>query len=247
MPDIHVIRHELRPHVFVNGEEYDPGSDKLTIVHRNPLDPDDPTEFGHTIRLQGLANRKEMWGLSEYSDVIDMELKDLERYYFRQDAVDYGVHPLAHITEHYFNAPAERMRSFAPEYVVDRVAQSVMPATRDGVMRMCIDVAISGIGDVKSCLRNDKKRAFPCRGMSELSSDSVAARSNTMDRMGEQTSQVKLVSSSGLDAVRQLLTDRASDMDATREKFVDGALMDAMVPEIMRRRVVAFATKSGML
>lgn len=247
MPDLHVIRHELRPHAFVNGEEYDPGSDKLTIVHKNPLDPDDPTEFGHTIRLQGLANRKEMWGLAEYADVIDMELKDLERYYFRREGVDYGPHPLAHITEHYFNGPPQRMRSFAPDYVMERVMQSAMPATKDGVMRMCIDVAISGIEDVKACLRNEKKKTFPCRGMSSLSSDSVTARSNTMDRMGEQTEQVNLVSSSGLDEVRQLLTDRASDMDATREKFVNTVLVESEVPEIMRRRVVASAAKRGML
>src|SRR5690242_14348031 len=112
MPELHVVRHVLRTHEPFGAEDYDPGSDMLIVVHKNPNDPDDPTEFGHHIRLQGVAYRKEMWGLPDYASTIDAELKDLERYYHRQEDVEYGPHPLADITEHYFTAPPTRMQSF---------------------------------------------------------------------------------------------------------------------------------------
>ncbi|MEN6334365.1 MAG: hypothetical protein ABFE01_08890, partial [Phycisphaerales bacterium] len=65
MPAIDVIRHVIRPHEPAGDEEYDPSHDMLIVVHKNPNDPDDPTEFGQHIRLQGLSYRKEMWGLAD--------------------------------------------------------------------------------------------------------------------------------------------------------------------------------------
>lgn len=247
MPDLHIIRHVVRPHEAFGSEEYDPGSDMLIIVHRNPDDPDDPTEFGHHIPLQGIAYRKEMWGLPDYASTIDAELKDLERYYHRREDVNYGPHPLADITEHYFTAPPARMASFAPDYVLDRVAQGVMPANTDGAMRMCIDTVFSGIEDVKDCLGSAEKKSFPCRGMTGLSTDSVTKRSDVMTRMDEQTQQINLVSSKPLDNIRQLLTDREGELEQVRDGFVNHALMESQVPEIMRQRVMTAAARRGLL
>lgn len=248
MPELHVLRHVLRQHEPRPGEDYDPGSDMLIVVHKNPNDPDDPTEFGHHIRLQGVAHRKEMWGLSDYATTLDMELRDLERYYHRQDGVDYGPHhPLASIAEHYHEAPASRMKSFAPDYVMQRVMPAVAPGTADGVMRMCIDVALSGIEDVKGCLASSRKKSFPCKGMTGLSGDSVGVRSDVGRRMEEQTQQIELVASRPLDDIRQLLTDRESELEAVRQAGVDQALMMAQVPEIMRKRAVNHAVSNGLL
>lgn len=247
MPEFHVIRHVLRAHAPFGAEEYDPGSDMLIVVHKNPNDPDDPTEFGHHIRLQGVAYRKEMWGLPDYASTIDAELKDLERYYHRQEGVEYGPHPLADITEHYFTAPPARMQSFAPDYALDRVAQGIMPASAGGAMRLCIDTVFSGLEDVKNCLGSADKKTFPCRGMTGLSADSVAKRSDVMTRMEEQTQQIELVSSKPLDGIRQLLTDRESELEQVREGFVNHALMESQVPEIMRQRVVTAAARRGLL
>lgn len=247
MPEFHVLRHVLRPHQPVGGEEYDPGSDMLIVVHKNPHDPDDPTEFGHHIRLHGLAYRKEMWGLPDMASTIDMELRDLERYYHPQDGVEYGPHPLADITEHYFNVPPEKMKSFAPEYVMQRIMPAVAPGTPDGVMKMCVDIALAGIEDVKTCLGSAKKHAFPCKGMTGLSAATVDRRADVMNRMEEQTQQIELVSSRALDDVRQLLTDRESELDQVRENFVNHALVTAKVPEIMRQRAVKSAARQGLL
>jgi hypothetical protein len=219
----------------------------LIVVHKNPNDPDDPTEFGHHLRLQALAHRKEMWGLPDYASAIDMELKDLERYYHRQDRVDYGPHPLADMTAHYFEAPPERMQSFAPAYAMQRISQGVMPFTTDGIMRMCIDATLSGVDDVKSCLASPEKMKFPCKGMTGLSSDSVMTRSDVMHRMGEQTQQIELASSKPLDDIRQLLTDREGDLEGVRNRFVDHVLMETQVPEIMRQRTIETAAREGLL
>lgn len=250
MPEIHVIRHVIRPHIPAPGEDYDPASDRLTIVHRNPDDPDDPTEFGHTIPLQGIAYRKEMWGLEDYASTLDMELKDLERYYVREpDDETYGTHPLATITQHYFEGPRVRMRSFAPDYVMDRVVSraTAVPATTDGVVAMCLDTVFSGIGDVMESLAGPEQLTFPCKGMTGLSTDSIGSRTETMDRMAEQTQLMGLVSSKPLDSVRQLLTDRASELDTSRENFVNHALLQGNVPEIMRVRVERAAIRRGIL
>lgn len=247
MPEFHVLRYVIRPHTPYGSEEYDPGSDRLIVVHKNPNDPDDPTEFGHHLPLQALANRKEMWGLPDYASTIDMELRDLERYYHRQDEVDYGPHPVADMTTHYFEAPPERMKSFAPAYVMERISQGVMPGTTDGVMRMCIDVTLSGVDDVKTCLASPEKISFPCRGMTGLSSDSVTTRSAVMGRMEEQTQQIKLVPCKPLDALRQLVTDRESELEAVRDNFVNHVLMETQVPEIMRQRTVGLAARQGLL
>lgn len=250
MAEIDVIRHVIRTHEPASGEEYDPSQDMLIVVHRNPLDPDDPTEFGHHIRLSGLAYRKEMWGASDYAETIDTELRDLERHYDRDpQGEDYGVHPLATITEHYFEAPPTRMKSFAPDYVMDRVASrmTALPGTTDGAVRMCLDVVGSGIDDVKMCLASSERHTFRCRGMTNLSSDTVVTREDSSARMGEQTQRMKLVSSGPLDAVRQLLTDREQELEVTRDGFVNHALMEAQVPEIMRKRVISAAVRRGVL
>lgn len=249
MSEIDVIRHVVRPHQPVKGEEYDPGSDMLIVVHKNPNDPDDPTEFGHHIRLQGLAYRKEMWGLGDYASTIDMELKDLERHYVREVQESYGVHPLATITEHYFEGPRARMKAFAPNYVFDRIEArlTALPTSTDGAVQMCLDTVMSGLDDVKGCLATGEELTFPCRGMSNLSVDSVAKRGHTMTRMEEQTQRISLVSSGPLDDVRQLLTDRESELEAVRDGFVSYALVEASVPEIMRKRVVNAAVKRGIL
>jgi hypothetical protein len=249
MTAIDVIRHVIRPHQPVGDEEYDPSHDMLIVVHKNPNDPDDPTEWGHHIRLQGLSYRKEMWGLPDYASTIDMELRDLERYYARTPDEDYGVHPLATITGHYFEGPKERMKSFTPDYVFDRVQgkAGALPDTADGVARMCLDVVLSGVDDVKGCLASSQRKAFPCKGMTGLSSDTVKKRAETMSRMEEQTQRIDLVSSGPLDAVRQLLTDRESELEVARDTFVNHALVEASVPEIMRKRVVNAAVKRGLL
>lgn len=247
MPELDVIRHEIRPHNHFASEEYDPGSDMLIVVHRNPDNPNDPTEFGHHIRLQGLSYRKEMWGLPDYASTIDMELMDLERYYARTKSEDYGVHPLARITEHYFTGPPVRMKSFAPGYVMDRMGALAMPHTTDGAMRMTLDVVSSGLDDVKNCLAAPVARKFPCKGMTGLSTDSVQARSETMTRMKQQTKRLALRPSRALDAVRQMLTDRESELETVRETFVNRALVESNVPEIMRKRVVAVARERGLL
>lgn len=250
MAEIDVIRHVIRPHQPARGEDYDPGQDMLVVVHKNPHDPDDPAEFGHHIRMGAIAYRKEMWGLGDYASTIDMELKDLERYYAREsEDEDYGVHPLAIITEHYFDAPPVRMKSFGPDYVLDRVESQLtaLPGTTDGVVKMCLDTVLSGIEDVKGCLASDQQQTFPCRGMTGLSTDTVGARSDTTSRMEEQTQRLTLVSSGPLDEVRQLLTDREGELEVTRNGFVDNTLLMSNVPEIMRKRVAAAAVRRGIL
>lgn len=250
MAEIDVIRHVIRPHEPVRGEEYDPTQDMLIIVHRNPEDPDDPTEFGHHIRLAGLAYRKEMWEVDDYASAIDLELRDLERHYDREPGnEDYGVHPLASITEHYFNAPPLRMKSFAPGYVMDRVESrmTALPGTTDGAVKMCLDVVGSGIDDVKACLGSIRNKSFRCKGMTNLSSDTVAERVDSSSRMDDQTRRMKLISSGPLDAVRQLLTDRESELEVARDGFVNHALMATKTPEIMRKRVISAAVQRGVL
>ena len=246
MPELHVIRHEIRSHRPTAGENYDPGSDMLIVVHKNPENPDAPGEWGHHMRLHGLAYRKEMWGLSEYSDVIDMELRDLERYYASDDSVEYGPHPLGAITEHYFNTPASRMKAFSPGYVMDRMAGAV-PATTDGIMRYCVDTVLTGLEDVRGSLAGSRKLAFPCKGMTGLSADSVDTRSHTMKRMGDQTRRITLIPSKGIDDVRQYLTDRAAELDTVKDRFVNRALLEAQVPEIMRKRVIRTAAQRGLI
>lgn len=219
----------------------------LVVFHKNPKNLDDPTEFGHHIRLHGLAYRKEMWGLPDYAETVDMELRDLERYYARTREEDYGVHPLAEITEHYFEAPASRMQSFAPDYIFDQMGTLSAPSTTDGAMRMTLDVVATGIRDAKECLASSAQRRFPCRGMTGLSTDSIQVRGRVMGRMKQQTQRMRLVSSRPLDQIRQLLTDRASELEPVREAFVNHALVEANVPEIMRQRTVSAAIKRGML
>lgn len=249
MTAIDVIRHVIRPHEPVGDEEYNPAHDMLIVVHKNPNDPDDPIEWGHHIRLEGLSYRKEMWGLADYASTVDMELRDLERYYARTPDEDYGVHPLATITNHYFEGPKGRMQSFAPAYVFDRVQarMGAAPGTTDGAVRMCMDVVMSGIDDVKGCLASSEHQTFPCKGMTGLSSDTVKKRGETMGRMEEQTQRIELVPSGPLDAVRQLLTDREGELERARDTFVNYALVEAGVPEIMRRRVVTAAIGRGLL
>ena len=194
MAEIDVIRHVIRPHQPAKGEEYDPTQDMLIVVHRNPNDPDDPTEWGHHIRMSVIAYRKEMWGTPDYASTIDMELKDLERYYARESPdEDYGVHPLAGITEHYFDAPPAKMRSFNPNYVFDRVesALTALPGTTDGAMALCMDTVLSGVEDVKGCLASAEHRSFPCKGMTGLSADTVVQRDETSTRMEEQTQRLE--------------------------------------------------------
>lgn len=246
MLDLHVIRHVIQPHKPLKTESADPGADLLIVVHKNPNDPDDPTEWGHHIPLQGIAYRKEMWGLPDYASTIDMELRDLERYYARDPTLDYDVHPLAEITEHYFEIPPERMQSFAPGYVMDQM-QSALPASTDGAVRMCLDTVSKGLEDVRQCLGTQEKKLFPCKGMTALSSDSVDTRSSVMSQMEEQTQRVNLIPSAALDEVRQFLTDRESELDQVRSRFVDYALNESNVPEIMRKRVVKTAVRRGLL
>jgi hypothetical protein len=83
--------------------------------------------------------------------------------------------------------------------------------------------------------------------MTGLSTDTVGARTDTMTRMEEQTQRLELVSSGPLDEVRQLLTDRESELETARDGFVSHALMTSNVPEIMRKRVVAAAVRRGIL
>lgn len=238
MTEINVLHHRVLPHQPARGEEYDPAGDMLVVYHTNPDNPDDPAEFAHHIRLGGLAYRKEMWGLSEYAEVIDAELKDLERFYFRDPQVDYGPHPLADITEHYFAAPSEHMRSFNPEYVIERMATAV-PFSTDGRFAFARDVVISGLQDVRQCLSSKEHRRFPCRGMTTLSEKTIEKRSDVGRRMAEQTRRATLKSTKGLDGVRQYLTDRASELEPVREAFVNHALNEANVPGIMMERARA--------
>lgn len=250
MAEINVIRHVIRPHQPARGEDYDPTQDMLIVVHKNPNDPDDPTEWGHHIRLAVLAYRKEMWGTPDYASTIDMELKDLERYYAREGPdEDYGVHPLAGITEHYFDAPPVRMNSFNPNYVFDRIesALTALPATTDGAMAMCLDTVLSGVEDVKGCLASGDQQTFPCKGMTGLSTDTVGQRSETTARMEDQTQRLALVPSAPLDEVRQMLTDREQHLETARETFVNYALLEGNVPEIMRKRVVTAAVRRGLM
>lgn len=250
MSELHVIRHVIRPHQPAPGEEYDPNLDMLIIVHRDPLNPDDPSELGHHVPVYGLAYRKEMWGLDDYASTVDLELKSLERWYDRDESgVEYGSHPLADITGHYFEGPKERMLSFAPSYIMDRATagMTALPGTTDGVVRMCLDVVLSGIDDVKGSLASAEQQTFPCKGMTGLSTDSIDKRSSTMQRMEEQTQRLALVSSGPLDDVRQLLTDRGGEMERAREGFVNHALLEGGVPEIMRKRVVRTAVRRGIL
>jgi hypothetical protein len=250
MAEIDVTRHVIREHQPAKGEDYDPTQDMLIVVHKNPNNPDDPVEFGHHIRMSVIAYRKEMWGLPDYASTIDMELKDLERYYAREsDDEDYGVHPLAGITEHYFEVPPVRMKSFNPDYVFDRVESkaTALPATTDGAVAMCLETVLSGVEDVKACLASADQKNFACRGMTGLSTDTVNQRRETNRRTEEQTRRITLVPSAPLDAVRQLLTDREPDLERAREGFVNHALMEGDVPEIMRKRVVAAAVRRGLL
>lgn len=249
MAELNVTRHVIRPHKPAGGEEYDPNQDMLIVVHKNPNDPDDPTEWGHHIRMSVLAYRKEIWGAPDYASAIDLELKDLERYYDRVPDMDYGVHPLAIVTEHYFETPRVRMSAFNPGYVLDRVqsALTALPGTTDGAVRMCLDTVLSGVDDVKGCLASDSQRTFPCKGMTGLSTDTVDARSDMASRMDEQTQRMELVSSAPLDAVRQMLTDRESELEVARDGFVSHALLEGNVPEIMRKRVVRTAVQRGIL
>ncbi len=247
MAEIKVLRHILRPHKPYKDEAYDPGGDMLIVVHGNPNDPDDPTEFGHHMRLQGLAYRKEMWGLAEYSDVIDMELRDLERFYDRGDDIEYGMHPLAEITEHYFQAPAEQMRTFNPDYVMESLARTAAPVASENSGEFCIATVLSGLDDVRGCLGSMEKKTFPCKGMTGLSTRSLDARSKAINGMGEQTQRLTLVPGEAIDGLRQVLTDRAGDLDAVREAFVGHVLLEAGVPEIMRRRVLTTAAKRGLV
>jgi hypothetical protein len=83
--------------------------------------------------------------------------------------------------------------------------------------------------------------------MTGLSADTADIRSDVTNRMEEQTQQIELVSSKPLDDLRQLLTDRESELEAVREGFVNHALMHAQVPEIMRKRVVNHAVANGLL
>lgn len=247
MPELNVLRHVVRPHLPSRGEEYDPGGDMLIVVHSNPDDPDDPTEFGHHIRLHGLAYRKEMWGLGDMASTLDQELADLERYYARRDDLDYGVHPLADMTHHYFETPPVQMASFAPEYVLQKVAGAVLPVTTDAVMNLCLGTVTTGLDDVRSCLGSSAPQTFPCKGMTGLSTKSVDQRERMMDRMAEQTQQLDVIPCEPLDAIRQALTDRESELDAVRAQFVDRTLLDTNVPEIMRRRVILHAVRKGLM
>lgn len=250
MPELHVIRHVIRPHRAAPGEDYDPNLDMLIVVHRNPADPSDETEYGHHIRLSALAYRKEMWGTADYASTIDQELKDLERWYDRDDSnIEYGSHPLAEITGHYFEGPKDRMASFAPGYILDRMTSEMtaIPGTTDGVIQMCVDTVLTGIVDVKGSLASAEQQTFPCKGMTRLSTDSIEKRSSTMQRMEEQTQRLALVSSGPLDEVRQLLTDREGTLETAREGFVNHALMEGNVPEIMRKRVARTAVRRGIL
>jgi hypothetical protein len=250
MAEIDVIRHVVHRHQPAPGEEYDPASDRLVVVHRNPLDPDDPTEFGHTIPLQGVAFRKEMWGFPDYASTIDLELRDLERYYARLTPdEDYGVHPLAAMTDHYFTSPKSRMRSFAPAYVFEKIRAEVtaLPTDTDGAVRMCLDTVMLGLDDVRGCLASTDRQTFPCKGMTGLSTDTIGRRSEVMTRMEEQTQRIELKSSGPLDDVRQYLTDRESELNASAQRFVDHALVETQVPEIMRKRVISAAVKLDIL
>lgn len=213
MPEIEVVRHVIRPQKPHGSEEYDPAGDVLIVVHKNPEDPDDPTEFGHHIPLQGLAYRKEMWGSSEYADVIDQELKDLERFYFWDPKIHAGVHPLAAITEHYYEAPREQMKSFTPDYILDAQTTTVMAVTEEARGRRHREVVLEGLVDVKECLSSRKKKSFPCKGMTGLSAISAAERSKVNNRMGAQTERITLHPCKALDDVRQYLTDRSSELD----------------------------------
>lgn len=239
MPEIEVIRHVVRPHQHRKSEEYDPSQDMLIIVHKNPNDPDDPTEFGHHMRMEGLSYRKEMLGLAEYADVIDQEIRDLERFYFWDAQKHAGAHPLADITEHYFEGPPERMRSFAPDYLLDQADQlsAVGRMTTDAAMHMAADVVLSGIADVRNCLAAKEGMKFACRGMTGLSQDSAEKRGIAVERMAAESSGVTLKSTKGLDDVRQLLTDRGHELEPSRERFVGHALMESNVPALMMTRV----------
>lgn len=250
MPELHVIRHIIRPHQPAPGEDYDPSLDMLIVVHRNPGDPDDEGEYGHHVKMNALSYRKEMWGTPDYASTIDQELKDLERWYDRDESsIDYGPHPLAEITGHYFEGPKGRMASFAPGYLMDRLTagMTALPGTTDGVVRMCVDTVLTGIVDVKGSLASADQQTFPCKGMTGLSTDSISKRSGTMRRMGEQTQRLALVSSEPLDEVRQLLTDRENTLEMAREAFVDHTLLEGNVPEIMRKRVIRTAVRRGIL
>lgn len=240
MPEIEVIRHVVRPHRPMGSEKRNPAGDMLIVVHRNPEDPNDPTEFGHHIRLEGLAYRKEMWGLGEYAQVIDQELKDLERFYFWNEQIHTGDHPLAEITEHYYTAPRRRMQNFAPGYLLDAAQKrrsglaAVTPEARHNEAR---EVALDGLADIKRCLASTSGRAFPCKGMTGLSLDSATKRSKTLDEMGTQTERTGLKPGKGLDGVRQFLTDRTPDLEVARGSFVDHALMEASIPDQLLKKI----------
>lgn len=239
MPEIEVIRHVIRPHQHRKSEEYDPSQDMLIVVHKNPNDPDDPTEFGHHMRLEGLSYRKEMLGLAEYADVIDQEIRDLERFYFWDAQKHVGDHPLAGITEHYFDGPPDRMKSFAPDYILDRTDQlsALGRMTTDGAMQMAAEVVISGLEDVRACLASKEGMKHPCRGMEGLSSDSAEKRGTAVSRITEESSAVTLKSTKGLDDLKQLLTDRGPELEPSRKRFVDHALIESNVPALMMTRV----------
>lgn len=239
MPEIEVIRHVVRPHQHRKSEEYDPSQDMLIVVHRNPNDPDDPTEFGHHMRMEGLSYRKEMLGLAEYADVIDQEIRDLERFYFWDAQKHSGDHPLADITEHYYEGPPDRMKSFAPDYLLDQVDQlsAVGRMTTDSAMRMAADVVLTGLDDVRGCLAAKEGMEFACRGMTSLSADSAAKRRTAVTRITEQSSSVTLKSTKGLDDLKQLLTDRGPELEPSRERFVNHALIESNVPALMMTRV----------
>lgn len=244
MIELHVVGyrvHQVDPHP---GEERDPAGDMLVVLCKNPLDPDDPSEYGFHIQFAGLANRKEMYGLTEYAEVIERELRDAERLYCPRLDVDYGPHPLAAITEHYFEGPPQRMRSFAPGYVVNRLT-STLPFSTDGLHRLAVDTALSGLEDVKESLRAPERQTYPCQGMTNLCADSVDKRGETLRRIEEQTQEVKVVTSRALDEVCQFVTDQARRLDEIREGFVNRALMEGNVPEIMRRRSLDYLTRQA--
>lgn len=247
MPEIEVIRYEVQKHRPFGDEEYDPSRDMLIVVHKNPEDPSDPTEFGHHMRLQGVSYRKEMWGSADYAEVIDQELKDLERFYFWDAQLHAGTHPLAAITEHYFTAPPARMQSFAPDYILDSAAPTaLMPTSRDGQRRLAMDVVMTGLDDVRLCLGASSKKSFPCKGMTGLSTSSVTKRTDGNRRMSEETRKVKLKPGKAIDGLRQYLTDRSSELETSRKEFVDHVLVENAVPDLMLKRVeAAVARRTG--
>lgn len=245
---------EFSPQVDV-GETPDPNSNMLVVMHKNPLDPNDETEFGFHIPVLGIATRAESLGWDNYGDVVRTAIQLAVAELRGEDQVPSASisaagtqspyhSPFARSTAEYFAGAAMAAESMKlPEAPVGAVRRMRTVGTVDPQLFVGLDA-------IASALRAEPGSGALARSsqavgvLSEVASRSATVRSDARIVVEERTAGVILVNDDVHLALDDWIQTNVSQVNDARSRWMNHVMQASGARGILTTRIEQAAMKA---